>query len=65
MYTYILPSHKKDMTQGQFQVEFNRFKFSLPSPKFCGQRAMSAALFTHSWRENTWIHTFPKSISAM
>ena len=22
-------------------------------------------LFTHSWRENNWIHTFPKGISAM
>ena len=22
-------------------------------------------LFTHCWRENNWIHTFPKSISAM
>ena len=21
--------------------------------------------FTHSWRENNWIHTFPKGISAM
>ena len=26
---------------------------------------MSALLFTHSWRENNWIHTFPKGISAM
>ena len=22
-------------------------------------------LFTHSWRENNWIHIFPKGISAM
>ena len=21
--------------------------------------------YTHSWRENNWIHTFPKGISAM
>ena len=25
----------------------------------------SVQLFTHSWRENNWIHTFPKDISAM
>ena len=25
----------------------------------------SALLFTHSWRENNWIHTFPVGISAM
>ena len=30
-----------------------------------GWRTWSALLFTHSWRENNWIHTFPKSISAM
>ncbi len=26
---------------------------------------LSKILFTHSWRENNWIHTFPKGISAM
>ena len=30
-----------------------------------GWRTQSALLFTHSWRENNWIHTFPKGISAM
>ena len=25
----------------------------------------SLLLFTHSWRDNYWIHTFPKGISAM
>ena len=30
-----------------------------------GWRTQSAILFTHSWRENNWIHTFPKGISAM
>ena len=26
-------------------------------------RAQSALLFTHDWKENSWIHTFPKDIS--
>ena len=30
-----------------------------------GWRTQSALLFTHSWRENIWIHTFPKGISFM
>ena len=30
-----------------------------------GWRTYSVLLFTHSWRENNWIHTFPKGISAM
>ena len=30
-----------------------------------GWRNQSVLLFTHSWRENNWIHTFPKGISAM
>ena len=30
-----------------------------------GWRNQSALLFTHSWRENDWIHTFPKGISAV
>ena len=28
-------------------------------------RNQSALLFTYSWRENNWIHTFPRSISVM
>ena len=30
-----------------------------------GWTAQFTLLFTHSWRENNWIHTFPKGISAM
>ena len=30
-----------------------------------GLRTHSSLLFTHSWRENYWIHTFPKGISAI
>ena len=32
------------------------------SPKL---KKQSVLLSTHSWRENIWIHTFPKGISAM
>ena len=28
-------------------------------------KSQSSLLFTHSWRDNIWIHTFPKCISAM
>ena len=38
----------------------SEFSFSLTS---CLTKA--ALLFIHSWRENNWIHTFPKGISAM
>ena len=30
-----------------------------------GWRTQSALLFTHSWREDNWNHTFPKAISAI
>ena len=30
-----------------------------------GWRTQSALLIIHIWRENNWIHIFPKSISAM
>ena len=50
-------------------AEFHRFEFRvfllldwLPHQ---GWRSQSALLFTHRWRENNWIHTFPKGISAM
>ena len=53
-------------TRSIFKAEFNRFEFRV----FClldllpyqGWRTQSALLFTHSWRENNWIHTFPKGI---
>ena len=52
-----------------FEVEFNRFEFRvfllLDSLPHQGWRTKSALLFTHSWKENNWIHTFPKGISAM
>ena len=60
------PPLGQDMTQGQF---FNRFEFRvvllLDKLPHQGWRTQSVLLFTHSWRENNWIHTFPKGISAM
>ena len=64
------PPLGQDMTQGRF---FKRsltglnleFSFSYTS---CLTKAEEPSLpyyFTHSWRENNWIHTFPKGISAM
>ena len=40
---------------------------NFPSPWLPNQgwRTQSVLLFTHSWRENNWIHTFPKGINAM
>ena len=43
----------------------SEFSFSYTS---CLTKAEEPSLpyyFTHSWRENNWIHTFPKGISAM
>ena len=52
-----------------FKVECNRFEFRvfllLDLLPHQGWRTQSALPFTHSWRENNWIHTFPKGISAM
>ena len=52
-----------------FYAEFNGFEFRvfllldyLPNQ---GWRTQSTLLFTHCWRENNWIHIFPKGISAM
>ena len=55
------PTLGQDMTQGQFLAEFNRFEFRA----FFLLDLLHYLLFTHSWRENNWIHTFPKGISAM
>ena len=57
------------MTQGQFlsgvkQVWIQSFLSPrlVASPRLENQ---SSLLFTHSWKENNWINTFPKGISAM
>ena len=53
IYVYINPpAHEQDGTEGQlFWAVFNGFTFRVP-----------ALLFTHNWRENNWMHTFPKNI---
>ena len=63
------PPHEQEETQGQIFVEFNWFEFRvflfldwLPN---LGWRPQSALLFTHNWKEDIWIHTFPKGVSAM
>ena len=52
-----------------FKAEFDGFEFRvflfLDLLPHQGWRTQSVLLFTHSWRENHWIHTFPKGISSM
>ena len=59
----------QDMTQGQFFSGVQQVWIqSFPSPRLVASpwlKNQSVLLFTHSWRENNWIHTFPKGISAM
>ena len=71
IFTCIYPSltYKQDLTQGQFLSEVNRFEFRdfllfdwLTNQ---GWRARLALQFIYSWRENNWIHTFPKDISSL
>ena len=49
------------------KVEFNTFEFRvyLFLDQFPNQelRPLSVLIFAHSWRGNSWIHTFPKVIS--
>ena len=44
--------------------QFNRFEFRvfflLDWLPYKGKKSQSAQVFTHSWRENNWIHTFPR-----
>ena len=69
-YTYLpTPLLGQDMTQSQLLKELDKFEFSvfllLDEYPHQGKRNQSTLRFTHSLRENTWIHTFPKGISAM
>ena len=58
------PSMGQDMTQGQFLSGVSMQSFLSPQ-LVASPRTQSALIFTHSWRENNWIHTVPKCISAM
>ena len=57
------------MIQGQFLSRVEQVWIqSFPSPRLVASprlKNQAALLFTHSWKENNWIHTFPKGISAM
>ena len=60
----------QDMTQGQFfkwsSTGLNsEFSFSYTSCLTKAEEPCLPYYFTHSWRENNWIHTFPKGIRAM
>ena len=62
--------HEQDVTLSQcFKQNLRDFKFKvfilLDWFPYQGQRAQSALLFTHSWRENSWMHTFPRGVSAI
>ena len=60
------PPHGQDVTQGQFLSGVSIQSF--PSPRLVASSRLknqSVLLYTHSWMENRWIHTFPKGISAM
>ena len=70
MYTTQLPYLPTPSTQVGYDSR-SIFKRSLTDLNFLDQLPhqgwgpQSVLLFTHSWRENNWIHTFPKGISAM
>ena len=43
----------------------SEFSFSETSCRTKAEEPSLPYYFTHSWRENNWIHTFPKGMSAM
>ena len=64
------PPLRQDMTQGQlFKWSLtglnSEFSFSSTSCLFKAEEPTLPYYFTHSLRENNWIQTFPKGISAM
>ena len=61
LYIYPTPPLGLDVTQDQF------LKRRFPSRYFPkqDQKTQSTQLLVNSWRENNWIHTFPKGFSAM
>ena len=50
---------------GQDMTIFKRSLTGLNTEFSFSYTSCLSNLFTHSWRENNWIHTFPKGISAM
>ena len=66
-----LPNHSARAgydTRSIFKAEFNRFElkvFLLLTSCLTKAEEPNLPYYLPSWRENNWIHTFPKGISAM
>ena len=62
-----LPPRLYEQHKVNFFVELTRLEFRafllLDWLLYQSKRSQSTLQFTHRWRENNWIHTFPKSIS--
>ena len=62
------PPHEQDVTRSRFKALFKWFEiivFLFPDGlPYHGSRAQSVLLFIHNLSENSWIHTFRKTISA-
>ena len=59
---------RSQVLNGDEQVSIQNcffFFISLRPVSISRLKSQSALLFTHSWRENNWIHTFSNGISAM
>ena len=58
-----MPPHEQDVTQDQFVTVFKRCEFRvfllLDQTWYQGKIAQSSQQVTHSWRKNSWMHTFP------
>ena len=70
IHIYPTPPLEQDMTQGQFFKQSltglnTEFSFSYTSRLTKAEEPSLSFYFTYSWRENNWIHTFPKGISSM
>ena len=59
------PPLGQDMTQDQLTGLNSEFSFSKTSFLTKAEEPSLPYYFTHCWKENNWIHTFPKGISAM
>ena len=60
IHIYPTPPLGQDMTQGQFFIQVLNSEFS-----FSKTEEPSLPYYLPIVRENNWIHTFPKGISAM
>ena len=69
IYIYTNPSARVGYDKMSiFKRIFTGLNLEFSSPRLfasSGLKNQSALLLTPSWRENNWIHTFPKVISAM